>query len=164
MKIRKLEKNDLQIRIDLLNSPLVSRDLNVNETFNLSQTLLWFEKNQTNKTRFDCVFTINDEIVGMGGLSNISSLDSNASLYIYLSPQYWGCGNGTTALKLLCEYGFKNLKLNKIYLYTFANNIRANKLYEKIGFKLEGILREHTMHNGKLNDRYMFGLLKNEFK
>lgn len=37
-------------------------------------------------------------------------------------------------------------------------------MYEKAGFKQEGILREHTYKNGILQDRCIYGLLKSEFK
>lgn len=156
--IRPLTEECLDRRVQLLNMPEVSSNLNTSECFDIKKTKEWF-KNRNLAKRFDCVFVLGSDIIGMGGLTNISKENKNAELYIYLSPQFQGHGLGFKSLKLLCKYGFEELKLHKIYLYTFASNIRANKMYEKAGFVREGLLREHTMKNGHLQDRYIYGLL-----
>lgn len=166
ISISPLSVEDLPNRVDLLNDQRISTFLNVNESFTLETTLAWFQRRNLS-TRFDCIFRdqeLKDTIIGYGGLSNISINNQNAELYMYISPKYQGKGLGYESLKELCKYGFTVLTLHKIYLYTFSSNIRANHLYEKVGFIKEGHLREHTMKNGTLQDRYLYGLLKTEFK
>lgn len=164
MITRKLTEGDLETRVNLLNNKKVSQYLNVDEVFNLEKTRKWFENAKNNTSRYDCVFEVDEKIVGMGGVTDISLKDKSGSLYIYLAPEYWGCGCGYTAFTSLCNIGFETLGLNRLYFYAFEDNVRGNKLFNRVGFKLEGILREHTMHNGVLCNRYIYGLLKKDYK
>lgn len=79
------------------------------------------------------------------------------------NKNYWGKGVGYEACKLAIEYGFNEMHLRKIYLAVYENNPHAKKLYEKLGFKTEGILRKHIMASGELNDKCLMGLFKEEF-
>lgn len=80
------------------------------------------------------------------------------------NKNYWGKGIGYEACKLAIEYGFDKMKLRKIYLAVYENNPKAKKLYEKLGFQLEGTLRKHVLANGELCDKYLMGIFKEEFK
>lgn len=102
--------------------------------------------------------------VGMGGINNISEENRNGELYMYMDPRFQGKGFGYKACYALCEFAFNELNLEKVYLFTFSDNIPANKLYEKIGFKLEGVLRKQTFKEGMLKNRNFYGILKNELK
>lgn len=161
IKLKKLEKSDLSFRVSLLNHELIKPFLNTKEEFTLDKTEQWFN-NIKAKSRSDFVFIYNNSPIGMGGLVNISPIDKNAELYIYLSPDYQGMGLGSLSLKKMCDYGFEVLSLHKIYLYTFSKNRRANLLYERNGFVKEGYLKEHTYKDGELCDRNIYSLIKNE--
>jgi [ribosomal protein S5]-alanine N-acetyltransferase len=94
--------------------------------------------------------------------------DKNANLselgLLIGDKNYWGRGIGYEACKLALDYGFNQLKLRKIYLAVYENNPNAKKLYEKLGFKLEGTLRKHVAVNGVYYDKYLMGIFKEEFK
>lgn len=164
IEIELLEEKHLIDRVKMLNDPEIRKYLNVQECFNLEKTIEWYRNIRNKSERFDYVFIHNNSIIGMGGLTNVSSVNLNAELYMYLSTEFQGKGLGFESLIRLCQIGLLSLNLNKIYLYTFLHNVRANKLYEKAGFKQEGVLREHTYKNGVLQDRCIYGLLKSEFK
>lgn len=108
LTIRKLNKKDLEIRVKLLNNKNISSFLNVDEYFNLVTTYEWYYKVKDKIDRYDCVFEYNYEVIGMGGLCDISTKNRNASLYIYLDPNFHGQGLGTKSLIKLCEYGFNS--------------------------------------------------------
>ena len=163
LNLSKLNENDLPRRVELLNNKDISSNLNVNENFTLEKTIKWFEKVKNDDSRYDCVFCQNDIIIGMGGLTHISDVDRNAELYMYIDPSFQGRGLGFFFLNLLCKYAFDKLDLNKIYLYTFTENAKANRLYEKAKFHLEGVLRKHTFKSSELKDRNIYGLLKEDF-
>jgi ribosomal-protein-alanine N-acetyltransferase len=76
---------------------------------------------------------------------------------------YWGKGIGLEACKLAITYGFEEMQLRKIYLAVYENNPSAKKIYEKLGFKMEGTLRKHISVNGEFYDKHFMGLFKNEF-
>lgn len=163
LTIRKLQEEDLPYRVSLLNNELISHSINTSEIFELGKTKDWFELTKNSTARYDVTILHGQQIIGMGGLTSISRKNKNAELYIYINPDFFGRGFGKWATFLLCNLGFRDLKLEKIYLFTFSKNVRANNLYLKCGFKQEGLLRKHTFKDNFLQDRFIFGLLKEEF-
>lgn len=79
------------------------------------------------------------------------------------NKNYWGRGVGAEACKLAIRYGFAEMKLRKIYLAVYENNPNAKKLYEKLGFRLEGSLRKHVKVENEYYDKYLMGLFEHEF-
>lgn len=67
---------------------------------------------------------------------------------------------------LLCviNFAFKQLNLNRIWLQVFPDNIRAISLYEKLGFKKEGIERQSHYFKDKYRDQLRYSLLEEEWE
>ncbi len=76
---------------------------------------------------------------------------------------YWGKGIGREACKLAIEFGFTELNLKKIYLAVYENNPNAKRLYESLGFILEGVQQKHISKSGKFLDKYLYGVFKEEY-
>jgi len=105
-----------------------------------------------------------NSLIGNIGLHKISSIHRNAEIGIFIGDKrQWSKGYGTEALKLLIKYGFDQLNLHRIYLTVFDFNTRAMKAYEKVGFKKEGVYREHHYTNGKYCDVHFMSILKSEW-
>lgn len=114
---------------------------------------------------FAIVMRGNKRHIGNCGLSNIDKRALKAKLWIYIGEKdMWGNRIGKRALEQLLVYSFGKLKLNKVYLYIVAGNIRAQKLYESSGFIKEGIFKQDTFVEGKFEDVIYYGILKSEFK
>ncbi len=64
------------------------------------------------------------------------------------------------ALNAVCGFGFKNLKLCRIYGYVFLKNKASQIVFEKCRFKKEGFLRRDRVKDGKLVDVYLYARLK----
>lgn len=162
MTIRRIAENDLAIRVAWMNHPNIFSSMHYDVPVLLEKTISWYRNNLSNYSRADVVFEENGNIVAMGGLTGIDTNLKKAELYIFVDPFHHSKGTGTIATQLLCHYGFSTLCLKKIYLITNESNIPAQKVYEKVGFKLEGRLRKETIVNGKIEDRLYYGLLDNE--
>lgn len=74
-------------------------------------------------------------------------------------PQHWNHGYGTEASILLTDYGFKELGLHRIELLVLDLNERAQRVYEKIGFMVEGKQREARLIDGNWVDVLMMAKL-----
>ena len=139
MKIRRLQKDDLQTRVEWMNNPKVYGSMHFDIPVVMENTVRWFENNQGNDRRADVAFTNEEgELVAFGGITGINTELKMGELYVFVCPTTQEKGLGTEATRLLCEYGFAELGLNKIYLETNDDNFAAQKVYEKIGFMLEG--------------------------
>ena len=95
----------------------------------------------------------NDELIGNIGLNEIDYKNGTAELGIFIGEkENLGKGYGTEAIKLLVDYAFNELRLHSIYLRTYDFNERAQKSYEKCGFKEFGRRHESIFVNGKYHD------------
>ena len=72
-------------------------------------------------------------------------------------------GIGYKATKEVLKYAFKNLKLHRIELEVFDYNPRAKAMYEKCGFKEEGIKRDALFINEEFHNIYIMSILSYEF-
>lgn len=94
------------------------------------------------------------------------SLDFIAAAQVVLpvgETHYHGSGIGSEATKMLVGYGFNMLFLNRIYLNVDAENIRDIKIYEKLGFLHEGVLRQEIFKHGAYCDIAAMGFLRSEY-
>jgi len=118
------------------------------------------------KTAYEFGIELNHtrELIGTINLLNISQKNKNAEIGFWIAKEYWGKGLSDQALNLMLEFGFNNLGLKKIQARVLDKNIPAQKLLERIGFKLEGRLRQKTFLNNQWFDDLIYGLLASEYK
>ena len=74
-----------------------------------------------------------------------------------------GRGLGTDALNCLIDFGFGELRLERIYLHVFDFNARAMRSYEKAGFQTDAILRRHRFHRGNHHDVHLMSILRDDW-
>ena len=161
--LRKLQASDLEQRVEWMNNPSIYTTMHFVPPISLDTTREWFEKNQKVNTRIDVAFDDEEgNLVAMGGLTAIDFSVRKAEFYVFVNPKMQKRGFGTQATYLLCKYGFEILQLHKIYLYTNGTNIGARKTYEKVGFTLEGTMRDERIAGEKYEDRLYYGLLAGE--
>ncbi|MGG1662732.1 GNAT family N-acetyltransferase [Brevibacillus sp. NRS-1366] len=102
--------------------------------------------------------------IGITSLIQIDLKNRNAECIIDIgAKEFWGKGYGNEALRLLLDYAFLEMNLHRVSLRVFSFNEKAIKLYEKIGFKHEGISRQLLFREGKWHDLVHMGILQNEY-
>jgi RimJ/RimL family protein N-acetyltransferase len=72
-------------------------------------------------------------------------------------PEFRGKGLAEEATRLWIEYGINTLRLEKIYVSTLQTHISNIKLNEKIGFQVEGLLRDEVLIDGMRHDVLRMG-------
>lgn len=103
--------------------------------------------------------------IGITSLINMDYKNRNSECIIDIGEkEFWGKGYGKEALKLLLDYAFLELNLHRVSLRVFSFNVKAIKLYDKIGFKPEGISRQALFREGTWHDIIHMGLLQEEYR
>ena len=101
------------------------------------------------------------------GFTTFSSLDGdNGSVLFHITigeRDAWGRGLGTEATELMLEHAFERLGLHRVGLSVFSYNTRAIRAYEKVGFRIEGRLREAIRRDGRYWDEIQMGVLADEW-
>ena len=72
-------------------------------------------------------------------------------------------GNGEKAIKLLLDWCFNELKAHRVWLDVRKDNARAQKVYSRMGFKVEGLLRDCILIGNKFESLYVMSILENEY-
>lgn len=107
--------------------------------------------------------TEDGQVVGLAGLQLFSNPRKRhmASLGIYVHTEYQNMGAGTALIEALLDLADHWLMLVRVELDVFADNERAIRLYEKLGFEREGVLRKAAIRKGKYSDLLMMSRLRN---
>ncbi|MGW6602193.1 GNAT family N-acetyltransferase [Streptomyces sp. NPDC055036] len=87
-------------------------------------------------------------VIGEVVLNEWDSGNESCSFRIALVPNAHGRGLGTEATRLIVGYGFEQLSLHRISLEVYTFNPRARRVYEKVGFVPEGVMREALLWEG----------------
>jgi ribosomal protein S18 acetylase RimI-like enzyme len=76
-----------------------------------------------------------------------------------------GQGVGTAFLRLVLDEAFGPMRAERFHLDCFADNVRAQRAYAKLGFTRDGVLRKaYRQADGTRTDLVMMALLKEEWE
>jgi RimJ/RimL family protein N-acetyltransferase len=102
------------------------------------------------------------EFIGGIGLTLALRFDRAEAGY-WLGQPYWGQGLATEALAAVLQFGFNELKLNKIYATHIASNPASGRVMLKNGLVKEGELAQHTKRDGHYHDLWQYRLTRQEY-
>ena len=101
-------------------------------------------------------------LMGTCGYHNWNKRDSRAEIGYDLSPEYWGQGYMTEALREVLRHGFEGMGLNRIQAVVHPDNSRSISLFEKFGFGKDGLLRQYHYSTGEHHDHLLYALLRQD--
>ncbi len=105
-----------------------------------------------------------DRLIGTAGFDGIDWSNRVAGFAIGLGDRAdWGQGHGFEATHLALAFAFNELNMHRIQLTVFHYNRRAVALYERCGFRREGVFREYLQRDGQRHDMVLYGLLRPEW-
>tara|TARA_R110000782_G_scaffold108212_1_gene196671 strand:- start:185 stop:712 length:528 start_codon:yes stop_codon:yes gene_type:complete len=99
--------------------------------------------------------------VGNVLLSRIDLINSNCNIGILIGKNYWGKGIGTSAVSLMTNYALDTLGLHKVIAGVVEENVGSARLFEKVGFTLEGIRKEEFKFKDTFLNTLYYGKIKN---
>ena len=126
-----------------------------------------YERNsrmRADSVEFAVILLSTGQLVGFGGLFDISRA-MTAALFVGIGERdLWSKGLGTEATRLICEYGFFFRNLYSIKVEVNGYNHRAIRVYQRLGFNLIGRARGAIVLNGNRYDQVLMDLLRQELK
>jgi len=156
--LRPLEEMDAGRIVEWRNHPDVSSQMFSLRGPTLEEHQAWFQKyiGGTERKEFVICLLGSGEPIGTIGLSNINMYHGTAEYGILIgSSACRGKGYAHEASRLILEYAFQGLGLQKIALRVFSDNNAAIQLYERAGFEREGLLRREFRKDGVYRDVVM---------
>ena len=170
IRLRAIERADLPHFVVWLNDPDVREGLLLYLPFSLADEETWFDQ-MLKRDQPEHPLAIERqvgeswELIGVCGFENIDWRSRSGSVGIFIGPKgYWDQGHGTRTMRLLLKHGFTTLNLNRISLDVFADNPRAMRTYEKVGFIHEGCKRQGVYKNNRYVDIIIMSILRAEWQ
>lgn len=102
-------------------------------------------------------------LVGVVSLKRAEAEHRNADFGIAIERAYWDKGYGTDATRTMLRFAFAEMGLHRVTLGVVDYNARAQRVYEKCGFQVEGRVREAKLRDGRWCDAIIMGILDREF-
>lgn len=168
--LRPVNERDSQIVYKWFNDDEVIRGLvNIRAQMSLKEAYDWCERAaRSSSESIKWMIEIKDKpsiTVGFTGLYNIDFTNRNAESAILIGDKrYWGIGIGYESLKLKLDFSFKYLGFKLVYAFILQSNKASIKLYEKLGFEREGLLRKRIYRDNKWNNLILLSLLKSKWE
>ncbi len=162
--LRAIEEKDLVVLKEMVNDPEFEYKV-VGYSFPISdfQQKIWFENISKNNNCLKLIIEYEDKAVGLATIDDIDWKNRTASHGMKLIKEAQGKGIGKDVVMTICDYAFYELQLNRLEGGMLETNIPSLKLYEKCGWKKEGIFRQYVYKNGKYLDYYPVAILKQDY-
>jgi ribosomal-protein-alanine N-acetyltransferase len=113
-------------------------------------------------TRWVIFLREDNEPIGTCGFHNWDQTNNRVEIGYDLAKSHWRKGISYEALNLMIASGFDRMGLNRIEAYVHLENVASYSLLKKLGFHLEGIVRDKHLFRGEYYDHYCFSLLKSD--
>ena len=166
--LRPAEREDIDLFVRWFADAETTRYLATRAPFSKAMEEKWFESmvEQQGKRQYHFVICLlaDDRAIGTAGFHHVNQEDGHATFGISIGEKAeWSKGYGTDALRAICDFGFGQLRLERIELDVYITNLRAQRSYEKAGFVSEGILRHAQFADGAFQDLRRMSLLREEW-
>ncbi len=169
LHLRPLRERDARALFDIHSDPEFARYWSSAPWTELAQAEQLIRQDQLDlergeHVRLGLVRRADEALLGTCTLYKIHPDNRRAELGYGLAPRYWGQGYASEAVGALLDWGFGPLDLNRVEADIDPENGASAKLLRRLGFQLEGRLRERWIVAGQVSDSAIYGLLAREWK
>ena len=166
--LRAQERSDVPIFVRWFNDSETLSFLSMRAPMSVPMEEAWFNHMVEQQGKDAYHFTMcrleDDKPIGTLGLFQVDTVNGNAGIGISIGEkQLWGQGYGTDAMFALLDFGFGQLRLERMWLEVYDFNDRGRRSYEKCGFVLEGTERHAIFKRGEYHDVHLMSILRDEW-
>ncbi|MCL1869712.1 MAG: GNAT family N-acetyltransferase [Promicromonosporaceae bacterium] len=183
VRLRPIEARDAQRLWESLHDPEGRRQTGTTATFSRTEIDEWAATVSDRPGRYDWAITpgavrdgapVSDELIGEIVLNEIDEVAGGANLRLQMLPDYRGRGYGREAIWEVLRFAFDGVRvdgerepgpgLHRVGLDVLSINPRAKALYESLGFREEGRLRDVYRDGEGWADAIVMSILEDEFR
>lgn len=113
---------------------------------------------------FSACAVLDEKIVGMIGFHKLDLNNKSAHIGYWLAREAEGRGLMTRCCRVLIEYLFDELKLNRIQINCNVENVKSRAIPERLGFQLEGVHRQVEFFDNRFGDWAIYALLREDWE
>ena len=161
-----LELADVDKIMTWVNDPeVVGNFANFDHSISREEELHYIERMLASDTdKVFSVFSEQDEYIGQAGLHQIYWPSRNGRAGLMIRREFQNRGYGQKAMGEMLRIAFEDYGLHKAWLIVREANEKARHVYEKCGFKVEGLLRDEYLLIGQYHNMIRMSILEHEFR
>ncbi len=160
--IRKVSEDDLPMVLSWRNHADVRRHMFTQHEISLDEHRDWFVKANKDPSRYLLIVEEAKQAIGYVQFSNVED-DGVGDWGFYARPDA-PKGTGLKLGVMALNHAFGPLKLHKVCGQAIAGNQVSIAFHQRLGFTLEGVLRDQQRMNGAYLSLHCFGLLCTEWQ
>lgn len=164
--LRAIEPDDNSMLLELINDPETEAMVGGSSwPLSFDRQMKWFSMLENSQSILRCIVATREDNKPIGTiiLNEIDFKNGTAHLHIKMSKNGGrGKGYGTDAINTIVSYAFSELRLNCIFANIIDYNEVSVHLFEKCGFKRDGILRQRIFKKGNYHDVFTYSRLSSE--
>lgn len=162
--LRAIEASDLEQLLLWRNQPNYRRYFREYRELNHANQMSWFDSkvlNDKSTEMFSIVDIDTGELLGACGLCYIDWVNRNADFSIYIGENdvYIDDKYAMDAAKIMMKYGFEELNLHRLWSEIYSFDDAKKIMFDKLGFKLEGVHKETHWTEGRWCDSLFFSYI-----
>lgn len=130
------------------------------------EQIVWFDSLQQSRTskRYVARTKTDSQLIGVFRFDEYDIRNKSAEVGLDIEKKSRRQGYAREIYLALIPFFFNELSLNRLSLLTLESNVPAINLYESLGFKREGLLRQAFIRNSRYVNACQYSLLACEFK
>jgi RimJ/RimL family protein N-acetyltransferase len=161
--LRPLTRDDAPAMFASLADPELRRQTGTHTEHSLDAVRAHCARLETSADRWDYGIVVAERLIGEVVLNDYQAANRSVSLRIGIwEPAQRNQGYGFEATRLLVAFAFDVLDVNRLELEVFSFNPRARRVYEKAGFRVEGVRREALIWEGETVDSVLMAQLRSD--
>lgn len=140
--------------------PFVDQTLQPRDTENYIRILLSSAYREQNAVY---IMWYKGEIAGLASYKDIDRVNHRCEIGYWLAEKMQGKGIMTRTVKKMVEFGFRNMRMNRIQIKVAVGNVKSAAIPRRLGFYFEGTERSGEFHTDRYYDLEVFSLLKTDW-
>jgi ribosomal-protein-serine acetyltransferase len=113
---------------------------------------------------FSASIILEEKFVGGIGFHNLDLKNKSAHIGYWLAKEAQGKGIMTRCCRILFDYLFNEVGLNRIQINCNIENAKSRAIPERLGFQLEGIQRQVEWLHNEFRDWAIYAMLAEEWR
>ena len=121
--------------------------------------------NKKSRVKWGIFNNVDKKLMGIIEAQDFNQKVNMVTIGYFLAESFWGRGIATQSVKVLLEFLFEEVNVNRVQAEVMPLNMNSKKVLLKNGFIKEGTLRQATLWSGKgIVDLEIYGLLKEDYE
>jgi ribosomal-protein-alanine N-acetyltransferase len=169
IRLRLRADSDTAAIVAACQDPEVPRWTRVPDNYDQTSAAEWAAESERQQDAGEGVHLViadagTDEFLGSIGMHNMNRAEGRVDIGYFLAPEARGRGVMTRAVRMLSEWVFASLPVERIEITIEPGNAASRAVAERAGYAFEGILRSHTVIKGRRRDMAMHSLLRDDLR